>query len=102
MLVGISNHNPLDLIEDHLVAPAIVELRRARRGVVRHRGGLFECAAVLEIGGDPGCAKAVVPELRLDPAIGGGRAIINTNTTNAVANDASITRGARLAKIYRN
>jgi hypothetical protein len=37
-----SNHDPLDLIEAELVAPAVVELRRARRGVVRHRRGLFE------------------------------------------------------------
>jgi hypothetical protein len=44
--------DPLDLIEAHLVAPAIVELRGARRGMVRHRRGLFERAAVLEIGRD--------------------------------------------------
>src|ERR1700719_622470 len=41
------NRNPLDLIEAHLVAPAIVELRRARRGVVRHRGGPLPRGAVL-------------------------------------------------------
>jgi hypothetical protein len=34
--------DPLDLIEAELVPPAIVKLRRARRGVVRHRGRLFE------------------------------------------------------------
>jgi hypothetical protein len=39
---GLLNHNPLDLIEAELVAPAVVELRRARRGVVRHRRGLFK------------------------------------------------------------
>ena len=33
--------------------PAVVELRRARRRMVRHRRGLFERAAVLEISGDP-------------------------------------------------
>jgi hypothetical protein len=40
------NHDPLDLIVAHLVAPAIVKLRRARRGMVRNRRGLFERAAV--------------------------------------------------------
>jgi hypothetical protein len=39
-----SDHNPLDLIEAELVAPAIVELRRTRRGMVRHRRRLFERA----------------------------------------------------------
>jgi hypothetical protein len=34
------DHNALDLIEADLIAPAIVELGRARRGVVRHRCGL--------------------------------------------------------------
>jgi len=42
-----SNHNPLDLIEAELVAPAIVELRRALRRMVRHRRCLLERAAVL-------------------------------------------------------
>jgi hypothetical protein len=37
-----SNDNPLHLIQDQFVAPAIVELRHARRGVVRHGRGLFE------------------------------------------------------------
>src|SRR5271169_3677290 len=36
------NHDPLDLIEAELVAPPVVELRRSRRGVVRHRRGLFK------------------------------------------------------------
>src|ERR1700730_16416346 len=53
------NHNPFDLIEAQLVAPAIVELRRARRGVVRHRGGLLERPAVLQIGRDPGRPETV-------------------------------------------
>jgi hypothetical protein len=33
-----SDHSSFDLIEAHLVAPAVVELRRARRSVGRHRG----------------------------------------------------------------
>jgi hypothetical protein len=53
----VSDNDPLDLIEAHLVAPAIAKLRRPRRGVVRHGRGFFERAAVLEIGGDTGCLK---------------------------------------------
>jgi hypothetical protein len=34
----------LHVVEAHLVAPAIVELRGAGRGVVRHRGGIFDRA----------------------------------------------------------
>jgi len=60
------NHDPLDLIEAELVAPAIIKLGGARRGVVRHRRGLLERAAVLEIGGDAGCPEAVVAELSFD------------------------------------
>src|SRR5258708_37046564 len=58
-----SNHDPLDLIEAELVAPAIVELRRARRGVVRHRRGLLKRAAVLEIVGYPRRPETVVAGL---------------------------------------
>jgi hypothetical protein len=49
-VLGNSNHDPLDLIEADLIPPAIIELRRARRSVVRHRRGPFERAAVLEVG----------------------------------------------------
>jgi hypothetical protein len=41
------NNDPLDLIEANLIAPAIVELRRTRRGMVRHGGGFFQGAAFL-------------------------------------------------------
>jgi len=61
-----SNQHPLHLVEAHLVVPAIVELRRACRGVVGHGGGLFERAAVLEVGGDPGRAKREVADLGRD------------------------------------
>jgi hypothetical protein len=37
-LIG-SNHNPLDLIEANLIAAAIIELRPARRRMVRHGCG---------------------------------------------------------------
>src|SRR5580693_8606988 len=62
-LPAASNDDPLDLIEAELVAPAIIELRSARRGVVRHRGGLLERAAVLEIGRDARRPETVVAEL---------------------------------------
>src|SRR5271166_4273207 len=61
-----SNHDPLDLIEADFIAPAVVELRRARRRMVCHRGGLFQRAAILEIGGNAGGAKAVIAELGFD------------------------------------
>ena len=31
--------------------------------MVRHGGGFFECAAILQIGRDPRRAEAVIPEL---------------------------------------
>jgi hypothetical protein len=37
-----SNRDPLHLIEPQLVAPTIVELRGAGRGVVRHGGRVIE------------------------------------------------------------
>jgi hypothetical protein len=61
-----SDGDALDLIESDLVARAVVKLRRACRGVVRHRGSFFESAAVLEVGGDPGRAKRVIADLCLD------------------------------------
>jgi hypothetical protein len=58
----VSNHNPFHLIQAHLIQAAIVKLGRARRRMVRHRRGLFERAAVLEISGDAGCPEAVIAE----------------------------------------
>jgi hypothetical protein len=57
-----SNRNPLHLIEAHLVAPAIVELGGAGRGVVRH-GGTFEHTAVFQVRRDAGCAEGVIGPL---------------------------------------
>jgi hypothetical protein len=51
---GGSQSDPLRLIEAEFLAPVVIELRRARTGMVGHLGCLFQCAAVLEIGGDPG------------------------------------------------
>jgi hypothetical protein len=42
--------------------------------MVRHRDGLFERPAVLEIGGDPRCPETVVAELGFDAGCGGAPA----------------------------
>lgn len=64
------NHNPLDLIEAELGGPAIKEFRRARRGVVRHRHGLFQRPAVLETGRDPRRPEIAVAEFGSDAGRG--------------------------------
>jgi len=64
--LNISNRDPLDLIEAHFIAAAIIELRRARRCVVSHCCRLFERAAILEVGGDPCRPKTMVAEFRFD------------------------------------
>jgi hypothetical protein len=46
-----SDHDLLDLIEAYLVAPAVVELRRARSCVICHCRGLFERARANPDGG---------------------------------------------------
>src|ERR1700722_7400762 len=62
-----SNLDPFDLVEIDLVVPAIIELRGACAGVVRHRSGLIEAAAaVLQIGCDPGRPERVFADLRGD------------------------------------
>jgi hypothetical protein len=57
------DYDPFNLIKADLIAPAIIELRRARRRMVCHRGGLFQRAAVFEVGRDAGRPKTVVAEL---------------------------------------
>ena len=42
--------------------------------MIGHRSGLFQRAAVLEIGGDAGGAEGVVADLRLDPGGAGAAA----------------------------
>src|SRR5258708_4573202 len=63
------NRNPLHLVEAHVVAPAIVGLRGAGRGVVRHRGGVFQRAAVFQIRRDTGRPEGVIADLRLDAGL---------------------------------
>jgi len=60
------NQNPLDLVEAHFVAPAVVELGGAGAGMVGHRCGLLQRAAVLEIGRDARRPETVVADLGLD------------------------------------
>ena len=50
----------------NVVAPPVIELGRPRGSVVRHGGGLFERAAVLEIGRDAGRPERVVADFGLD------------------------------------
>ena len=46
--------------------PPIIELRRARTGMVRHRRCFFKRAAVLQIGRDPRCPETVIADLGFD------------------------------------
>ena len=46
-----SYENSLNLVECHFLGAAVVELRRACRGMVRHLRRFFERAAVLQISG---------------------------------------------------
>ena len=70
------DHDALDLIEAEFLAPAIVELRRARRGVVRHRRGLFERAVVLQICRDSRRPETGLPSLVAMPAAAARRRIM--------------------------
>lgn len=54
------NPDPLDLIDAHLVASAIIELRGARAGVLCHCRRLLKRAPALEIRRDPRCPKRVI------------------------------------------
>ena len=66
-----SNQNSLDLVEAQLFPPAVVKLSRADAGVICNRGGIFECAAILQIRRDTRGSEAVVPNLRLDASCAG-------------------------------
>jgi hypothetical protein len=44
----------------------VIQLSGARRRVVRHRRGVFECVAVLQVRGDPGRAERVIADGRAD------------------------------------
>jgi len=65
---GVSNHDPLDLIEAHLIAAAIIELRRARGGVIRHRGDFSSVPPFLREAVIPIARKLWLPSLVAIPA----------------------------------
>jgi hypothetical protein len=64
-----SNSDPLHLIEAEFLAPAVVELCRARAGMVRHLRRLLQRAAVLRIRRNPGCPQTVIAELDRDASV---------------------------------
>jgi hypothetical protein len=65
------NPDPLDLVERHVICPAVVKLGGARAFVRCHRLGLFKGTATLEVGRDPGRPECVAPELTLKTGLGG-------------------------------
>jgi len=58
----------LHLVEGDFLGAAVVKLRRACRGMVRHPRGAFKRAAVLQVSGDARGAKGVVADARGDAA----------------------------------
>jgi hypothetical protein len=66
---GLLNRNPLDLVERNLVARAIIELRRARAGMIGHRLGVFERAAIGEIIREAGRAERVAAHFSVDAGL---------------------------------
>ena len=61
-----SNEYPLHLVERDFLGAAVVKLRRARRGMVRHLRGAFERPAVFEVSRDAGRPERVVADARKD------------------------------------
>ena len=54
-----------------LIGPPVIELRRAGGGMVRHLRGLFEFAAILQIGGDAGAPEGMIADGRLNAGLAG-------------------------------
>jgi hypothetical protein len=65
------NRNPLDLIERNLVAGAIIELRRARAFMRRHRLSILQSAAGFKICRDPRGSKRMAADADTRAEIGG-------------------------------
>src|ERR1700730_317466 len=59
-----SYENSFHLVEGDFLGAAVVELRRACRGMVRHLRRFSERAAVLQISGDARRPKGVVADVR--------------------------------------
>src|SRR5215831_11236059 len=93
-----SDRYTFDLIEAAFIAPAIVELCCAGRGVVRHRRGL-------EISRYASRAEAVVAELRADARRRGAPAStsssINRFGCKCRAGNVKIRRGSRNEELFR-
>jgi len=69
-LSEVSYIDPLNLIERDLVTGAVVQLGCARAFVRGHSLGIFERAAGLEVGSNPGRAKYVAPDLSVEASFG--------------------------------
>jgi len=63
-----SGSNPylLVLVKRNLVASPVIELRGARRGMIRHLLRMLECSVMLQVGGDAGRAHHMVADERFD------------------------------------
>jgi hypothetical protein len=70
-----SNRNSLNLFERNGISGAVVELGRPRRGLGGNPLGLFERAAIFEVGGDAGGAEGVAADGRGEP--GGQGALLD-------------------------
>src|ERR1700675_3484884 len=66
--------DPLDLIERNLISGRIIELRRARAGMVGHRLGVFERAAVGEEIRQTGRPEGVTAHVGVDAGLLGAAA----------------------------
>src|SRR5450759_112642 len=66
-----SDKNPLDLIQANGIIGAIVELRRARRLVVRDLLGMLNCTTILQVGGDSGGPEGVAARRPGQPSLPG-------------------------------
>jgi hypothetical protein len=82
-MTGVSNRDPLDLVECDLIAGTVVELGRTRAFVRRHRLGVLERAAPLKVSGDPRSAKSVAADPALHAELGGA-ALDHAPGVNAV------------------
>src|SRR3974377_830059 len=63
----VSQPNPLDLVLGEPLLGSILELGGARGVVRRHFLGMFQCAPVGKVGGNPGGPKSVIADRRVDP-----------------------------------
>ena len=58
--------DPLHLVQTDFVVSPVIQLRGARRRVVRHRCGVLQHATVFQVRGDAGRAERVVADGRAD------------------------------------